>query len=1155
MPVFQTSNADFIAKCGLDAYFFLRFLRLLLKVFIPSAFIIVPILISINSDYTGGTSTSGLNRLGWQNYDPARTHRFWAHLILAVLLIIWFCYVVSDELQGYIKVRQAYLTSPQHRLRASATTVLVTSIPAKWLTREALLGLYDAFPGGIRNIWINRDFDELSDKVKLRNKVAKKLENAETELIVNAVQKYWDEQKKIDKKSKIKRSKAELKRMDERDDTEAMHQALQGGMSSGNPHQAHTIAEELGKGDGTSSISTSKEEEEETSDGPRFNIPVIGKGVVALSNGIQDVSQGFTKLGRKVMKSVRVPNTSRQADTVGGTSPALDFSGDPDKEDGGDLPEENPVLGSVAVSDMGPDHHARSGPSAPRDASPSTQTPEAMTRELQPSDATHLDVTPSRTSQSQDDMGISRSKSQRKHKPEKALDWTKNDFIEGREKHSGWKFWKTDTHGVNIPSPQPHHLGDSQFPFDADPKAAAATKKAAENINNNVASSRLVWLFTWWKSSDKNVSAPTEYPSAYDEAYVNDEAVKEDAAWEKYLKKGDRPTTRCPLFGLGFMPFLPSWLFIGTKVDTIYYCRKELARLNQEIEQDQKEPEKYPLMNSAFIQFNHQSAAHMACQCLSHHSPSRMSPRYVEIAPKDVIWDSLSIKWWERFLRIGLVFCIVLVLVVFWAVPVSVTAGISKLTVLGSYSGFHWVLRLPKWAASVIQGILPWLLLTILLNILPLILKLLAGLQGVPTGMEVQLSLQNYYFSFLFVQLFIVNTITSGLVTTIATISKNPSEAVTILAKNIPTASNYYFSYMLLQAFSTSASNIAQIVSIAVWFLWRPIADTTARDKFSRITSLNWINWGSFFPIYTVLACIGLIYAVIAPIIVFFNIITFSLFWFVFRYQNLYVNVPRGDTGGLMFPRAINQLFVGVYVMELALVGMFSLIRNDKKMATCLPQALIMLVAFALTILYQILLSVTYSPLYRYMPITLEDDAVDRDDAFQRMQELRWDAENGDDEDEKDDTVEERAAKSRSRSRSASRKRGRRFQNPMRELLGIDQQDGAGGTAAAGMSNNQEDIGEALYGRYTDQIQDLTGEERDILVQKAFQHSALRARRPVIWIPQDPLRISEDEIRRTSLLSADNVWISNDGAWIARNGKVMFTRAPPDFAEIDLVDL
>jgi len=126
-----------------------------------------------------------------------------------------------------------------------------------------------------------------------------------------------------------------------------------------------------------------------------------------------------------------------------------------------------------------------------------------------------------------------------------------------------------------------------------------------------------------------------------------------------------------------------------------------------------------------------------------------------------------------------------------------------------------------------------------------------------------------------------------------------------------------------------------------------------------------------------------------------FNIITFSLFWLVYRYNTLYVTKFRFDTGGLLYPTAINQLFTGLYVMEICLFGLFLLVRDatDQGIAygtPCKGQAIIMAVVFAFTVLYQWLLNRAFSPLFRYLPITLEDEAVIHDKEFARAQESRW---------------------------------------------------------------------------------------------------------------------------------------------------------------------
>lgn len=210
-----------------------------------------------------------------------------------------------------------------------------------------------------------------------------------------------------------------------------------------------------------------------------------------------------------------------------------------------------------------------------------------------------------------------------------------------------------------------------------------------------------------------------EYPISYNEEYDNDNHG--EPAWKRYLTEKDRETMRLPIFGLTWMPALP---LLGRKVDTIYYCRKEVARLNVEIEQDQKEPEKYPLMNSAFIQFNHQVAAHMACQSLSHHVPQQMCPRHIEVSPADVVWDNMKISWWQRYLRIFGVTVAVGALIIGWAFPVAVVGLLSQIDYLtGLVPWLAWINKLPNSVVGLIQGILPPLGLAILMALLPIILR------------------------------------------------------------------------------------------------------------------------------------------------------------------------------------------------------------------------------------------------------------------------------------------------------------------------------------------------------------------------------------------------------------------------------------------------
>ena len=87
----------------------------------------------------------------------------------------------------YVRVRQQYLVSPSHSSTAQARTVMVTGIPQEFLTESALTRLFNHLPGGVRNVWINRD---LGDMPKLYNEeleAYQMLESAATSLLKKAM--------------------------------------------------------------------------------------------------------------------------------------------------------------------------------------------------------------------------------------------------------------------------------------------------------------------------------------------------------------------------------------------------------------------------------------------------------------------------------------------------------------------------------------------------------------------------------------------------------------------------------------------------------------------------------------------------------------------------------------------------------------------------------------------------------------------------------------------------------------------------------------------------------------------------------------------------------------------------------------------------------
>lgn len=83
----------------------------------------------------------------------------------------------------FVNLRQAYLSSPYYADRLSSRTVLLTSVPKKYLDEGRLRKLYG---DSVRKIWIPKTSKELANAVKEREQTAERLEKAEIALIKKA---------------------------------------------------------------------------------------------------------------------------------------------------------------------------------------------------------------------------------------------------------------------------------------------------------------------------------------------------------------------------------------------------------------------------------------------------------------------------------------------------------------------------------------------------------------------------------------------------------------------------------------------------------------------------------------------------------------------------------------------------------------------------------------------------------------------------------------------------------------------------------------------------------------------------------------------------------------------------------------------------------
>jgi hypothetical protein len=321
--------------------------------------------------------------------------------------------------------------------------------------------------------------------------------------------------------------------------------------------------------------------------------------------------------------------------------------------------------------------------------------------------------------------------------------------------------------------------------------------------------------------------------------------------WKRHLAATDRPSMRLPLWGIILSP--PRF---GTKVDIIYHCRAEIVRYTQEIKHDEQNIDLFPLLNSAFVSFNHQISIPLPLLALKAHAPALWTIKH-GAAYTDIIWSNVSISWWEQLFRTVTVVSFFLVLTLAFGLPATVTGSLSQASYLANViPGLSSINKLPTWVLGAIQGVLPPTILAIITAVIPTTLRILISLQGIYSRHALETTIQTYYFIFLFIQVFFIVSLSASIATVIDELQNKVESVPALLAQNLPKASNYFLSYLIINTATTITSTLllpTELLNI----LLSPVLDKTARQKWARKEDLRLKMWGTFLPIYTNVACIG----------------------------------------------------------------------------------------------------------------------------------------------------------------------------------------------------------------------------------------------------------------------------------------------------------
>lgn len=175
----RTPTSVILYKNGLDAYQFVAFCEMMIWFFVPVWLFTWIFLMPLYAAQSGVGQT-GFNMFTYGNVGKSRSQqlRLIGVLFANWIIILYWIWVMRRFIASFIKNRQEFLLSPEHKASAQARTILITGIPNDYLSERKLSNMYSHFPGGVAKVWLNRDLQDMPDLFDQRLKACNKLEGA-----------------------------------------------------------------------------------------------------------------------------------------------------------------------------------------------------------------------------------------------------------------------------------------------------------------------------------------------------------------------------------------------------------------------------------------------------------------------------------------------------------------------------------------------------------------------------------------------------------------------------------------------------------------------------------------------------------------------------------------------------------------------------------------------------------------------------------------------------------------------------------------------------------------------------------------------------------------------------------------------------------------
>ncbi|KAI4333021.1 hypothetical protein L6164_017878 [Bauhinia variegata] len=340
----------------------------------------------------------------------------------------------------------------------------------------------------------------------------------------------------------------------------------------------------------------------------------------------------------------------------------------------------------------------------------------------------------------------------------------------------------------------------------------------------------------------------------------------------------------------------------------------------------------------AFVTFKSRCGAAAAAQLQQDSHPllwvTEMAPE-----PRDVSWGNMYISYrMVPLCRLGVIIAASL-LTIFFTIPVALAQGIAKYEKLKKWFPPAMAVELIPGLSSIVTGYLPSVVLKGFIYVVPFAMFAMAKFSGCITRSKEEIRACNMVFYFLVGNVFFLSVLSGSLLDEIGAFISSPQNIPNQLARAVSAQADFFVTYILTDGLSGFSLEILQ-PGLLIWDLFKSCICCWRRERNPYLYSLPYFR---IIPFVCLSVLIGVVYAVVAPLLLPFLIGYFCLGYLVYINQIQDVYETTYETCGQYWPYIHGYILLAIILMQITMMGLFGLKSKPAASISTIPLLLLTL--------------------------------------------------------------------------------------------------------------------------------------------------------------------------------------------------------------------